>query len=152
MTYASLDSTFPVGHVIRVSGVIALLSIVLCAGLSFLGFIERINAYFLGFVADQGITHTIPSLAVWFVTIVQSFGIPWVLLTISSVWGRVLIWMTLVVITCGWVPVLALAAHAPDLAGPIVVSLWSGICSLVYSSTHPMPSEYHLKTVSDETR
>jgi hypothetical protein len=50
-----------------------------------------------------------------------------------------LLWLSAVILVAAWAPVLSLAARAPDIAAPLVATIWSGICALVYVSRHRMP-------------
>jgi hypothetical protein len=152
MLPSSSLSPRPVGQVSLAGGTIGLLSLLLCVGLSLLGINARMNTALQGLVADQGIGHTLPLWTIWLGVLVFAFGIPWILLHIPQAWRRLAVWLTMVVVIGGWVPVLGLAAYAPDLAAPIVAAVWSGICAMIYSANHRMPCDSLQTSDSHEAR
>lgn len=120
--------------------VIALLSILLTAGLSVLGILARVNLEISKMVAQGKMEapwpKALPDWVVGLATVVSAFGISWAILSVQGGWRRLLLWITAMVVLAGWAPVLGLAAHAPDIGGPWVAVLWSGICALVYAQNH----------------
>jgi hypothetical protein len=152
MSHSSSVSPRPVGNVLLAGGTIGLLSLFLCVGLSLLGINTRMNTALKGLVADQGVGHSLPSWTIWLGVMVFAFGIPWVLLNVPEAWRRLALWLTMVVVICGWGPVLGLAAYAPDLAAPIIAAVWSGICAMIYSANHRMPCDSFQTSDSHEAR
>ena len=138
------------------AAVIALLAILLTAGLGGLGITARINGVIGNWVAQgNGVNswpQALPDWVVGLATVASAFGISWVILKVEGGWRRLLLWITAMVLLAGWAPVLALAAYAPDIGGPWIAVLWSGICALVYARNHQMIHDMRPRTESHETR
>lgn len=129
----------PVGHVLLPAVAISSLSILLAGGLNLLGMLEPVNAALVGLVMPGAdFPKSLPEWALWLATLGFAFGLPFSLLNISGTWRRLVVWVTALVLIAGWAPVLSLAAHAPDIAAPLVAALWSGVCALVYAANHRM--------------
>lgn len=112
----------------------------LTAGLGALGILNRVNWAIGKMVARGDVAAVKPeALPDWMwgsATVVLAFGISWVVLSVEGDWRRLLVWITSIVITAGWAPVLGLAARAPDIGGPWIAVLWAGLCALVYAKSH----------------
>lgn len=134
----------PQGHVLAPAAAIGALSILLAAGLDALGAMDAVNRMISGLVA-QGAVRSFPKMlpvwSVWLATVVLASGLPLAMLGVAGIWRRVVLWITAMVVVAGWAPVLALAAHFPGIGGPFIVTLWSGVCALVYTGSHRMPAD-----------
>ena len=144
------------GNVTIAVAAIGSLSILLVAGLALLGLLDRVNLL-ISSMASQGkaggFPKSLPGWAEWLFVILLAFGISFAILGVAGTWRRVMLWLTALVLIAGWAPVLALAAHAPDIGGPWVATLWSGVCALVYAGNHRMPCDApSKKPPSDEAR
>jgi hypothetical protein len=136
------NNSLPPGHVRIPAAAIGALSLVLAVGLNSLGFLERLDEQFAGWLSNGlEFPKRLSVWVVWLVALVFAFGISFSLLSVTATWRRLVIWITSLVLLVGWAPVLVLAAHAPDIAVPLVTVAWSGICALVYASRHEMPSD-----------
>lgn len=136
----------PAGHWLAAALTIGALSMTLCSGLSLLGLAARMDAWLLESIARMipgPFPHTPGTMARWSATIVIAFGVPLLLLAISAHWRRLVIAVSLGASIAAWIPVLALAAHAPSLSMPLVASIWSGICAITYATRHRMPCDVH---------
>ena len=136
--------TMPPGHVIAPAITISALSILLAAGLHFLGLLEKANTALADALSKQlnvGFPKALPPLGIWLATLALAFGLTSALLRVPRAWQRTILWITSLVIIAGWAPVLGLAAHKPDIAAPWITALWSGICAMTYAGNHRMPCE-----------
>lgn len=134
----------PVGHSLMPAFTIATLSVVLALGLGILKILGRLEGWFSGwlFSGDAFSIHkALPGWMVWSVAVLLSFGLSLSMLTVAGTWRRVVLWVSAVILVAAWGPVLALAAHAPQVAAPWVAVTWAGLCSLVYTRNHRMPSD-----------
>lgn len=138
------------------AAVIALMAILLIAGLGGLGITTRVNGVIGNWVAQgNGVNswpQALPDWVVGLATVAFAFGISWAILRVEGGWRRLLLWITAMVLLAGWAPVLALAAYAPDIGGPFIAVLWSGICALVYAQNHQMVPGGSSLTESHEAR
>ncbi|MDH4444476.1 MAG: hypothetical protein QE267_05035 [Akkermansiaceae bacterium] len=134
----------PSGHVIAPAITISALSILLAAGLQFLGLLEKVNTELADALSRRlhaGFPQTLPPLGIWLTTLALVFGLTFTLLNVPRAWQRTILWITLLVIIAGWAPVLGLAAHQPEIAAPLIAVLWSGTCAMIYAGNHQMPCE-----------
>lgn len=131
----------PAGLVALPAAAIGSLSVLLVVGLSLLGIMDHVNSS-VSKIVMQGETDlfpkSLPEWAVWLATLAFAFGMSFAILSIPGTWRRVVVWVTALFLLAGWVPVLSLAAHAPEIGGPFIASLWSGVCTLVYAGKHRM--------------
>ncbi len=134
----------PAGHVLVPAAAMGALSLVLAIGLNALGILARIDALagrLVPPVDGADFPKHLPGWAVWLAAVVFAIALPLAILGAGTAWRRVVLWVTTLVLVAGWAPVLSLAAHAPAVAAPFVVTLWSGICALVYAANHRMESD-----------
>ncbi len=135
----------PAGHVILPAAAIGGLSMVLAVGLEFLGVLLRMNAMIARGVS-RGDAETFPiTLPVWWVWLtatVFAFGTAAAILGTPGQLRRGLLWLSAIILVAAWAPVLSLAARTPEIAAPLVATIWSGICALVYASRHDMPADH----------
>lgn len=135
-------NTHPAGHVILPAAAIGGLSMVLAAGLQLLGILSRMNAMIARLVTHDGMGEfpkQLPERGIWLATVLFAFGLAVAILCTPGQLRRWLLWLSAAILVAAWAPVLILAAHAPEIAAPLVSTLWSGICALVYASRHRMP-------------
>jgi hypothetical protein len=131
----------PEGHVLVPAAAIGALSILLAVGLDALRVLEAVDRMISKLVSQgavQGFPKALPEWSVWLVTVVLAFLLPLAILSVAGTWRRLVLWITAMVLVAGWAPVLALAAHFPDISAPLIATLWSGVCSLVYAGGHRM--------------
>ena len=131
----------PVGHVRVPAAAIGSLSILLAAGLSVLGILDRVNGMIAkGLLAGKAAAFpkALPEWSVWLAAGLFAFGLSFAILSVPGTWRRCMLWITAVVLVAGWAPVLSLAARAPDIAAPFIATVWSGVCALVYAGNHRM--------------
>ena len=121
---------------------------VLAAGLGALGLTDRADALIAGWLSHAlqdgglaGFPKSLSELGLWCGTAFIGYGLALAMLGVPGTWRRMVLWLTTLVLVAAWAPVLALAAHAPEIAAPLIVALWSGGCCLVYVRSHRMPCE-----------
>lgn len=134
----------PEGHVLVPSAAIGGLSIALAAGLALLGPMGKFNQSIATIVSRGGaetFPKHLPAWSFWICATLFAFGLAAAILSTSGSWRRILLWVSSVILVAGWAPVLSLAAHAPDIGVPLVTTIWSGVCALVYSANHHMPCD-----------
>ncbi len=144
MSNGKSNSPSHVGHVKIAAPAIGLLSVVLVAGLGLLKITGRVNTMVSRLSSNGDIDafpKALPDWSIWFFVFVFAFGIPFAILNVAGTWRRVMIWVSSMVVIAGWAPVLALAAHAPEIGAPWIATFWSGVCALVYAGKHRMPCD-----------
>lgn len=117
------------------------LSIILAVGLGALGVLDRVGPAIAELVSRHGresFPKRLPDWSVWLAAVLFAFGLALAVLSTPGVWRRFVLWLSSLVVIAAWAPVLSLASHAPDVAAPLVATLWSGVCALVYASKHHM--------------
>lgn len=152
----------PLGHVAGPVAAIGSLSILLVAGLSALGLLYPVDRMIAGWVGQGGkvvFPKSLPDGLLWLAAVIFAFGLAFAILNVPATWRRVVLWLTTLALIAGWAPVLGLAAHAPQISGPFIAALWSGVCALVYAGNHRMPCDdtpetkaKNLPNESDEAR
>ena len=123
---------------------IGALSILLAVGLDVMRVLEPVDRMISKLVSQgavQSFPKALPAWSVWLVTVVLAFWLPFAILSVAGTWRRLILWITAMVLVAGWAPVLALAAHFPDIGAPFIATLWSGVCALVYAGGHRMASD-----------
>lgn len=134
----------PEGHVLVPATLFGSLSILLVVGLKVLGVLNRLDLIIAKTVAQsdlQDFPKSVPPALLWLTAIGLAFGIAHAILHITGFWRRMMLWLTALVLIAAWAPVLSLAAHSPNVAGPWIATLWSGFCALVYARNHRMPCD-----------
>jgi hypothetical protein len=128
-----------------VSGALAVL---LAVGLDALGVSARLDGWLAarlleatGQAAAAGFPKALPAWALWSGTTVLAFGLAGAMLTVAGSWRRVVLWLTTLALIAAWAPVLALAAHAPQVSAAFTAALWAGLCAWFYARSHILPAE-----------
>ncbi len=132
----------PAGHVLLPAAAISGLSLALAAGLELTGVLANLNAGITRIVSRGGVENfpkQLPGWCPWLAAALFSFALAAGILGSPGPLRRVILWLSAVTLMAAWAPVLSLAAHAPEIAGPWIATVWSGVCALVYSSRHRMP-------------
>lgn len=133
---------YPVGHVLLPVAAIGGLSLSLAVGLELLGLLARVNASIAGIVSRGGaekFPNQLPDWVIWLAAALFSFGLAAAILGTPGACRRMILWLSTVILLAAWAPVLSLASHAPEIGGPWIATLWSGVCAIIYSSRHRMP-------------
>ncbi len=134
----------PPGHVLVPAAAIGGLSLVLATGLETLGFLKHLNAEIAAQFSRDGqekFLNHLPDWSVWLAAAAFSFALAAAILATPGHVRRAILWITAVVLTGAWAPVLSLAAHSPDIAAPWIATLWSGVCAMVYAANHRMTAD-----------
>ena len=134
------------GHVLATAAFIGSLALVLAVGLAVLGLTDKADAAIAGFLSrvihaegGAGFAKALPAWALWLATALLAYALAFATLGVPGTWRRLVLWFTTLGLVAAWAPVLGLAAHAPQIAAPLVATLWSGACALVYTHSHHMP-------------
>lgn len=134
----------PAGHVLVPAAAIGGLSLVLAMGLEALGFLKHLNAEIAARVsrdALENFSKHLPDWGIWLSAAGFSFALAAAILGTPGHARRAVLWITAVVLTGSWAPVLSLAAHAPDIAAPWIATFWSGVCAMIYAANHRMTAD-----------
>ncbi len=134
----------PSGHLLVPAAAIGSLSILLAAGLSLLGMLDRLDGMAASLVTREkaaDFPQSLPEWSLWLAALGFAFGLSFSILSVPGTWRRLILWLTSLALIAAWAPVLSLAAYAPDIATPFIAALWSGVCALVYAGKHRMPCE-----------
>ncbi|KAB2641263.1 MAG: hypothetical protein DVB26_05235, partial [Verrucomicrobia bacterium] len=128
------------GHVLATTAFIGSLALVLAAGLAALGLTDMADAAVADWVrraiqaeASAGFPRALPASTLWLATALLSYALAFAMLAVPGTWRRLVLWLTTLGLVAAWAPVLGLAAHAPQLAVPLLATLWAGGCTLVYT-------------------
>lgn len=127
------------GHVLVPAAAIGGLSVLLAAGLSVLGLLDRIDGVIATTVSRGGresFPKHLPDPLIWLSTAILAFGLAFAMLSTDGILRRLSLWITSAVLVATWAPVLSLAAHSPAIAAPWIATVWSGVCTLVYTAKH----------------
>lgn len=120
------------------------MSIVVAAVLHLLGISHGLDGAISRWVDGAGLGdgfRELPAWAMWVWTVLASFGLAAAMLVSQHSWRRTVLWVTVLVLTLAWVPVLALASwHAP-VAVPLMAVLWCGLWSMIYAARHQEPGD-----------
>ena len=130
----------PIGHELLAAVAIGALSALLAAGLGVLGLLGALNGTISRWVG-HATPRSLPVWLPWLAAVVFAFALALAILSVPGTWRRLVLWITAVVLVAAWAPVLGLAAHAPEIAAPLVATLWSGVCAVVYARNHHMASD-----------
>jgi hypothetical protein len=136
------------GQVLVTAAFIGSLAMALAAGLKTLGLTDQANAAITGLMcqalqpgAPPAFAKALPPWQVWLGTALAAYGLALAMLGVPGTWRRLVLWTTTLLLVAAWAPVLALAAHAPEVAAPFTAALWAGVCTLVYTHSHRMPCD-----------
>jgi len=132
----------PVGHVPLPTAAICGMSLALAAGLELSGVLAHVNAGIARIVSRGGAENfpkQVPGWCIWLAAALFSLALAAAILGTPGPVRRLMLWLSAVILVAAWAPVLSLAAHAPEIAGPWIATFWSGVCALVYTSRHRMP-------------
>lgn len=145
----------PAGHVRVPAVLIGILSMLLVVGLERLGILDRLNGQIANLVARNGtelFPKRLPDWGGWLAAAGFSLALAAAMLGTSGHLRRVVLWISTVVLVAAWAPVLSLAAHAPEIAAPVIATIWSGMCAMVYAANHRMACDVPHPLHSDAAR
>lgn len=134
----------PAAHPGAAVAAIGGMSLVLAIAVQLMGVTQRIDSVFAGWMANTGLEGKLrdtPELWAWAWTIVAVFGLAAAMLASRRNWRRAVLWISGLVLTLGWVPVLALASYRPAVTMPFVALVWCGLWTMIYATRHQEPGE-----------
>lgn len=70
-----------------------------------------------------------------------SYLLPFLLLRTPQWWRRMILWLSFLLVSLAWWPVLALASWKMEPCMPMAALVWSGFCAMVYAQRHLLPCE-----------
>lgn len=114
------------------------MALTLSLGLWLTGVSENLDALLLElFLPDKMETPTVEMNAgiPWAATILIAFGLPAVLLHLRTNWQRMVIFITFLVLSVLWIPVILLAAIRPEVSSVLAAIAWSGCCAIFYAGS-----------------
>ncbi|MFC7337110.1 hypothetical protein ACFQY0_07970 [Haloferula chungangensis] len=76
---------------------------------------------------------------VWVWTAFSTIGLCQAMLHAPGNWRRLVLFLSSLLLTLSWIPVLALASYAAPIAVPLAAILWGGFGSEIYAVRHREP-------------
>jgi hypothetical protein len=140
MPAAPKPPAHPLAALISIGG----MSLVLAAALEMLGFSQTIDVAVASWIKHSGLTgdfRALPGFAPWVWTVPMVLGLAAAMLGSRKNWRRLVLWITTVMLTLAWVPVLALAGYRAAVTMPLLALLWCGLWSMIYATRHEEPAE-----------
>ncbi len=130
------------GHVFAPSLWIGTMALVLVVGMDTLGSWETIDAWATGWTRRLGEgMRDVPAPMVLMMTCLLSYALPLLMLSTPHWWRRLILWLSLTLLTAAWLPVLALASWKLPPTMPVIALFWSGLCAFIYAHQHQLPCE-----------
>jgi hypothetical protein len=120
------------------------MSLVLAVAVQLMGFARKLDTVIAGWMEGTGLEgqlRALPPLLPWVWTILLVFGLTAAILGSRRNWRRAVLWVSAVVLTLGWIPVLALAAYRPAVTMPLIALVWCGLWAMIYAIRHQEPGD-----------
>jgi DMSO/TMAO reductase YedYZ heme-binding membrane subunit len=73
--------------------------------------------------------------------LISSFGLAAGMLISRRHWRRTVIWVSVLLLTVCWVPVLGLSGWKVPVALPLMAGIWCGIWAMIYAARHQEPGD-----------
>jgi hypothetical protein len=138
----SAPSKLNPGPVAAPSLLIGTMALGLAVGLDSLGFWQGLDQRTTAWTSALGDgMRDVPARWVLLPTILCAYLLPWLLLKTPLWWRRLVLWVSFLLVTVAWLPVLAMAAWKFPPCMPLVASLWSGLCAMIYAQRQRLPCE-----------
>lgn len=138
----SARSTLSPGHVVAPSLMIGTMAVGLSVGMDSLGFWNELNVSATAWTSKLGDgMRDVPSYVVILLTVASAYALPVLMLSTPQAWRRLVLWLSFLLVTLAWLPVLALASWKLPPCLPVVALLWSGLCAFIYAKRHRLPCE-----------
>ena len=143
----SARSTLSPGHVVVPSLLIGTMAVGLSVGMDSLGFWNALDERATAWTVRLGDgMRDAPAHWVLILTVASAFLLPFLMLSTPQWWRRLVLWMSFLLVTIAWMPVLALASWKLPPCMPVIALLWSGLCALIYAQQHRLPCEQIVST------
>jgi hypothetical protein len=121
---------------------IGTMSLALVLGLGSMNFWDQPNEEITMWTSRLGEgMREVPAGGVLVFAAVMAYLTVFLILSSPGLWRKWVIWLSLMLLAMGWIPVLALASWKLAPCMPIAAGLWSGICAFVYAKRHELPCE-----------
>lgn len=138
----STRSDLSPGHVVVPSLMFGTMAVGLALGMNVLGFWSGLDERATAWMARLGDgIREIPTLWVLLLTVASAYLLPCLMLSTPQSWRRLVLWLSFLLVTLAWLPVLALASWKLPPCMPMVALLWSGLCAFIYARRHRLPCE-----------
>jgi hypothetical protein len=134
------------GQVVAPSLLFGTMALGLAFGLDILGFWSSLDDSVTAWMDRLGDDMSdVPSGYLIMLTIFSAYLLPLLMLSSPHWWRRFILWLSLLLITIAWLPVLALAQWKLRPCVPVVALCWSGLCAFIYGLNHLLPCEQMTK-------
>lgn len=141
-TRMAARTAYSPGHVFAPSLWIGTISLVWVVGMDTLGYWKSLDEYAIAWTSRMGEgMRDVPAWIVLMMTVLLAYALPWLMLCTPHWWRRLVLWVSITILTTGWIPVLALASWKLTPAMPIIAIVWSGVCAFIYAQRHQLPCE-----------
>ena len=121
---------------------IAMMALAVAAVLLMVGITEKIDVAVAGMAKGFGLEGELRKLGgpvTWVWTVLMTNGLCQAMLHAPGNWRRSVLFVSAVLITLAWIPVLSLASYAAPVAVPLAALLWAGVGSEIYAVRHREP-------------
>lgn len=121
---------------------IALMALVVAVALALLGPVGWFDGMLEDTVRSIGLSgdpRTLAAWVPWVWTAGMTVALCQVLLHLVGQWRRVVVFVTALLLTVAWLPVLALASFRVPLGAALAALLWGGFGSMIYAARHREP-------------
>ena len=136
------------GTVGTTSLLIGSMSLGLAVGLGVLGFWDHANELLTSWISQLGNdARKVPTQFVLAIAAIMAYLLPFAMLLSPGLWRRIVLWISAMILSISWIPVLALACWQMPPCLPLVAGFWSGLCALIYASRHVLPCEVVISDV-----
>jgi len=137
-------ATKPPAHPLAALMSIGGISLVLAAALELLGFSQKVDLMVTTWVKTTGLNgefRVLPGWAPWLWAVPMVIGLAGGMLASRKTWRRSVLWVTTLVLTLAWIPVLALAGYQAEVTMPLLALIWCGLWAMIYATRHQEPGD-----------
>jgi hypothetical protein len=136
-------------HIVAPSLLFGTMAVGLAVGLDSLGFWSQLDDSMTAWTEKLGDgMREVPSPYAMLLTMATAYLLPLLMLSSPHWWRRLVLWVSMLLITLAWVPVLALAHWKLLPCMPVVALCWSGLCAFIYALNQPLPCEQNAQKPS----
>lgn len=136
----------PPAHPVAAFLAVGSMSVLVAGVLHRLGLSRGVDRAVEGWVEGIGLEGPMKDLPLswlWVWTVLIAYGLAAGMLISRRHWRRTVLWVTTVLLTLSWIPVLALAGFAAPAGLPLLAVLWCGVCAMIYAIRHEEPGDLH---------
>lgn len=121
---------------------IAVMAMVVAGVLQVIGVTAKFDAMLLEVSKSFGLEGELRLLGgplTWTWTVITTVGLCQAMLHAPENWRRLVLFLSALLLTLAWIPVLALASYATPVTVPFIALLWAGLGSEIYAVRHREP-------------